>query len=231
MAISDPDQRKIFFHNRLNYTSREEKASYAWQKYREFLNGKILDVGANKGYLSRFVGKDAGYVTLDIKPPADILLDLEKKKLPFKNNSFDCVLCLDVLEHLDNPHDVFDEICRVARRYVIISMPNPWAEFITLLRKGYYSPDKPMKFYNLPSNAPSDRHKWFYGVHEAEKFIVSRGKSNKMRLIKMDRELGYSRIKKWLYKNLLRLFVSNDVDIDGLLTGRTWVVLKKSAEK
>ncbi len=101
----------------------------------------------------------------------DRYVDLERDKLPFPDNSFDCVLCLDVLEHIENIHEIFDELCRVTCRYVIVSLPNPWADFYNMLRFGDYDVDRPLKFYGLPLEPPEDRHKWFFSNEEAEKFI------------------------------------------------------------
>lgn len=45
-------------------------------------------------------------------------------KLPYKDNSFDLVVCTEVLEHLDAPPKVLNEILRTSRKYVLISVPN-----------------------------------------------------------------------------------------------------------
>ena len=39
------------------------------------------------------------------------------------DNSFDLVIVLEVLEHLENPDRALREICRVARKWVIVSVP------------------------------------------------------------------------------------------------------------
>jgi len=44
--------------------------------------------------------------------------------LPYKDNSFDLVICTEVLEHLKDPKKALSEIQRVALRYVILSVPN-----------------------------------------------------------------------------------------------------------
>jgi len=45
-------------------------------------------------------------------------------ELPYKNNSFDLVICTEVLEHLEEPTKALKEILRVSRKYLIISVPN-----------------------------------------------------------------------------------------------------------
>lgn len=44
--------------------------------------------------------------------------------LPFRDGSFDTVVALDVLEHVFQPHRLLREMHRVARRDVIIGVPN-----------------------------------------------------------------------------------------------------------
>lgn len=45
-------------------------------------------------------------------------------RLPYPDSSFDLVLCLEVLEHLAEPNRALAELCRVARRDIVISVPN-----------------------------------------------------------------------------------------------------------
>ena len=48
-------------------------------------------------------------------------------KIPLRTASFDCVLAAEVLEHI--PFEIFglalDELIRVSRRYIIITLPAP----------------------------------------------------------------------------------------------------------
>lgn len=44
--------------------------------------------------------------------------------LPYKVNSFDLVVCTEVLEHLEEPAKALGEMLRVSRKYLIISVPN-----------------------------------------------------------------------------------------------------------
>lgn len=43
--------------------------------------------------------------------------------LPYEDDSFDLVLCSEVLEHLDRPDDAVKELARVARRHVLMTVP------------------------------------------------------------------------------------------------------------
>lgn len=44
--------------------------------------------------------------------------------LPYKNDSFDSVVMLDVLEHLYDPSVLLEEAIRVSRKNIIIGVPN-----------------------------------------------------------------------------------------------------------
>ena len=57
------------------------------------------------------------YTGIDLGGTPDITIDLERAdRLPFDAAAFRCVVCSDVLEHLDNLHAVFGELLRVAGR-------------------------------------------------------------------------------------------------------------------
>jgi SAM-dependent methyltransferase len=59
-------------------------------------------------------------------------------ELPFADDSFDLILCLEVLEHLDRPADGLAELARVSRRDVVVSVPyEPYFRIGSLLRGKY----------------------------------------------------------------------------------------------
>jgi len=54
------------------------------------------------------------------------------------DNTFDLVLCLEVLEHLPDPEQAVAELLRVSRRDVLISVPSePWFRLGSLCRGKY----------------------------------------------------------------------------------------------
>ena len=57
-------------------------------------------------------------------------------KLPFSDKSFDTILCSEVLEHLDDPNRAVSELKRVARKYVVITVPHePYFQWLNNLGK------------------------------------------------------------------------------------------------
>lgn len=45
-------------------------------------------------------------------------------ELPYKDNSFDLIICTEVLEHLEEPAKALQEMLRVTKKYLILSVPN-----------------------------------------------------------------------------------------------------------
>ncbi|MFH0775357.1 MAG: class I SAM-dependent methyltransferase [bacterium] len=101
---------------------------------------KLLEIGCGTGYQFPYlIGKCKEYIGIDIsfssskeakKESSDSLLILtDAKALSLKNNSFDVVFCLEVLEHIVNPETVFQEIRRVLKvgGRVVVSTPNWWS--------------------------------------------------------------------------------------------------------
>lgn len=61
--------------------------------------------------------RDGGWNTLDAKMQ-------EAGQLDFKDNQFDVVTVLEVLEHIPELEKAIQDICRVANRYVVFSVPS-----------------------------------------------------------------------------------------------------------
>lgn len=127
---------------------RIEKASRYVEKCE-----KMLDLGCGEGFISFFVknrvtylyGVDKSVRALKKAKNKKMIvkkIDLDEDKIPFKDNFFDFITCLDVIEHIRDPIKVVKEAYRVLknRGKFIISAPNIRFSnhLITLAFRGYF---------------------------------------------------------------------------------------------
>ena len=92
-------------------------------------NLKILDAGCGEGVLVNEYKKKGFDITgLDLNYASKNVKTGDIKKMPFKNQEFDLVLCLDVLEHINvSEHEkVMGELIRVTKKegLIIFGIPN-----------------------------------------------------------------------------------------------------------
>lgn len=97
--------------------------------------GRLLDVGCgSKPYASIFAPYVTEYVGLEVErsfnatfAAANAAPDVyyDGRRIPFDDESFDTVLCIQVLEHTPEPWTLLSEIARVVRRdgKVVLSAP------------------------------------------------------------------------------------------------------------
>lgn len=108
----------------------------------------VLEAGCGEGFIldrlykanigKRLLGIDSSDVAVALAKKERSHLDIRKGdvyRLPFKDNSFDLIMCCEVLEHLEKPEKALAELKRVCAKYVILSVPNePWFRLANLLR-------------------------------------------------------------------------------------------------
>jgi SAM-dependent methyltransferase len=185
MATAAPHAPPRLYRSSLSYTDRRGKALYIADKYAALLIGSVLDVGCDAAPLRKLVHQPFRYVGVDVRPGADVVVDLDREPLPFDDRQFDTVVCTDVLEHLEWCHAAFEEVCRVARDRVIVSLPNP---LLHLLWGIFNGSGGKLKHYGLPVARPEDRHRWLFGHDEAVEFMTGRGRSNGFEVEQIDAE-------------------------------------------
>ncbi len=71
---------------------------------------KVLDIGSGGSTYNRFFPNRLT-VDIDSKRKPEVIADAHH--LPFENNSFEIILCTEVLEHVKNPQEVINEFYRV----------------------------------------------------------------------------------------------------------------------
>lgn len=118
----------------------------------------VLDVGMGIGYGMNLLSIQAGevravdvdkkaveYCTKNVlgkNPKVKELKHYDGYQLPYKDNYFDVVTCVDVVEHVEDYDRFIDELVRVAKRAVVFATPNR--------RPEYTNPDgTPMNYWHL----------------------------------------------------------------------------------
>jgi len=127
-------------------------------------DGKVLRDLSCRGSYSRLVATDLHHrIDEDIEFVEHNLENL----LPFEDNSFDIVICTDVLEHVEQKRQLIGEIQRVSREWVVISLPNTQhRKYVRGLRKGYMG-----KQYRFLVDDGVDRHRWITFYKDNVSFV------------------------------------------------------------
>jgi len=100
-----------------------------------YIRGTTLDFGCGKRSYEHLFDAEK-FIGLEIeqsghdhsKENIDVYYD--GQRIPFKNRSFDCVLSIEVIEHVFNPEEIFNEFYRVLKPggHILITCPFTWEE-------------------------------------------------------------------------------------------------------
>jgi glycosyltransferase involved in cell wall biosynthesis len=120
--------------NSLRSADYDERAFYSlippqryWQRRRHHITvlwargaGRVLDAGCGSSLivqsLNNVIGMDYNYAKLRFLRRYEIpLVNASAFALPFKDESFDCVISSQVIEHIPFDESLFNEMCRVLR--------------------------------------------------------------------------------------------------------------------
>lgn len=119
---------------------------YLYPKLKKFCSKNFLDVGCGIGDFIKFmgcgIGIDINNQTIEYCKKQGLNVRLMKNNIiPFDNNTFETVILDNVIEHIEEPKDLFREIYRVMsfRANIIIGVPGT---------KGYMHDNDHKVFYN-----------------------------------------------------------------------------------
>lgn len=133
-----------YFEERKGATAHDERRvrEYIISKISKNINS-ILDVGCGNGWVAKeFLSKGKQVCSLDISVTnpaiAKKLYQNEKHfgvaadsfHLPFKNNSFDCVIASEIIEHVIEPKDFIKELFSVVKSGGSLIITTPYKEKI-----------------------------------------------------------------------------------------------------
>lgn len=117
-----------------------------------FEPGSILDVGCGEGRTTKLIGQEFPVLTVGTDLEAVVLQEANQNvseasfyagsiyELAHRSDGFDVVVGTEVLEHVDDPGRAVDELMRVARRGVVVTVPHePWWRMANMARGRYWS--------------------------------------------------------------------------------------------
>lgn len=132
------------------YTSSRYMGEERWSSYSRQYSAvrscapiSCLEVGIGNGIVA-YALRGAGIAMTTCDIDASLAPDRigAVTELPFEDGAFDCVLCAEVVEHVPfaSLPRALAELCRVTRRYCVLTIPYPAATFsfsikIPLLRR------------------------------------------------------------------------------------------------
>jgi ubiquinone/menaquinone biosynthesis C-methylase UbiE len=163
---------------------------------RDAKRGKVLDVPAGRGALGLGL-KDLGFEVscCDLYPTIFNQAEIEIRqgnldgKLPYEDESFDHIACIEGLEHIENPANAIREFARLLKPQgqLLVSVPNIMniEERLKWLFSGYTSHFKPV--------SQAAAAKWREQLNGMEEMALHIN------------PIGYSEVRYWLEKSGFQL--------------------------
>lgn len=96
-------------------------------EHRNLLKGKVLNAGAGSRDVSHLV--EGELINQDLTWPGDQRTNIDiyspLHKIPVEDNHFDAILCIAVMEHVENPEEAMPELFRVLKPggHLILEVP------------------------------------------------------------------------------------------------------------
>jgi len=158
--VHSPEARLKHFYD-LRAGEEPENDPEATLRFRKALRAaklspgdRLLDIGAKSGGLALFarsLGLEIEYTGLELSEQnvekaghhgLDVRLADASARLPVGSGVYDCVVCLELLEHLPTPIAVLGEFRRVLKPQgrAVVSVPNPYS-WVEVYRELFLRPD------------------------------------------------------------------------------------------
>ena len=106
--------------------------------------GRLLDVGAGEAPWRDLMSSAVEYIAVDIDSSVEFGMRHQQEmhyydgsRLPFADNSFDVILCTEVMEHVRNPALFLVDLNRVLRQDGTLILTMPWSARVHHLPHDY----------------------------------------------------------------------------------------------
>ncbi len=156
--------------------------------------GSLLDAGARDRILSQYLPATLQYFSSDMGDGHDYQWNMEQPA-PFADGQFDYVIGMEVLEHVESIQAALMELIRIARREVIITLPNMSSLTfrLTFMFTGRLSGK-----YDLGMVHPGDRHRWLTNYDQGLTMVNDIAQQNGCYVETIILLKGYTRLQKFI---------------------------------
>lgn len=154
------------------------------------IGGALMDVGARDKRLRQHLPAGIDYMSTDLSFGGAGRWDLEQP-IPAADRSYDVVVALDVLEHVDRIHHAYRELLRVTAKKLFVSLPNMTclSHRIRFLISGRLGAK-----YDLPTADHGDRHRWLTSYTQMSRFIEHSADACGFAVVRYDLLVAYDRL-------------------------------------
>jgi len=159
----------------------------------KFSDYELLDVGCRTKDLKPLLKGCIRYQGLDMQDAPEVIGCNLEEGIPLPDDSFDVAVALDVVEHVDRAHFLVKDMMRVARKGIVVSLPNMyyWTFRWNVLRGRGISGK-----YTFPPTPPGDRHRWILSYDESVEFMRGVTGKNDIEIHKVMPQRG--RLKRFM---------------------------------
>lgn len=150
--------------------------------------GSVLDVGCRGCEAKSILPSGAEYYGND-------LFQNDERSVTFVGDvleaefgrTFDCVMALDIIEHVDDPYALMDKLFNLSDNYLLVSLPNIY----DLPHKyDFVFKDTLGKKYQFDVKNSLDRHRWVMSYDEIYQFLSFYSQKYDMRMETKDLIIG-----------------------------------------
>jgi len=159
---------------------------------REMLTGlnihSALDVGCRDSAARDILAADTEYFGCDLfQNPAGTVTYVGDIMSLTLDRHFDCVIALDVVEHVDDPHALMDRLVAITDKHLLVSLPNIFDlrhKLMFMFRNTLGGK------YQFGVENTLDRHRWVMNHDEILAFLSHFAEKHDMRLSTRNLRVG-----------------------------------------